>query len=115
MTKQGTKQPVYLARVIIVPEVRVGKLVLHPSRFEARLGNRGLQLSKAEYATLLCLAQVAQNEDRVVATSEIQAFLAPSAANVRDLISRVRRKMQAIDPRVGISNVHGIGYVLQIK
>ncbi len=102
-------QPIYIAKVITAQPISVGALELQPSKLEARVGGHRLRLSRAEYTALFCLVQ---HGEHITTQSELVAFLSPNVVNVRDLMSKLRRKLAAADPRIHIVNVHGVGYRL---
>jgi two-component system, OmpR family, alkaline phosphatase synthesis response regulator PhoP len=98
----------------VTAELRVGDLVVVPSRATATIGGHTLQLTPTEYRLLLHLAS---HPDDVLSRRALAAVLWGYADDGTDHmidvhIGRLRRKIRDTGGESIIVTVHGAGYML---
>jgi two-component system response regulator TctD len=97
------------------PELIVGSLVLDRSAGTARVGSRGLDLRRREWAVLDALAvRAGQIVTRETLQAEIFGYDEPVGPNALEVhITRLRGKLGSDGP--AIRTVRGVGYLLDAK
>lgn len=98
-----------------MPVLEYGRLRFDPATASARCGEEELSLSPRERAVLELLMR---NAGRALAKRKLEAafseFGEEKGANAIELaVSRLRRKLQALDTGCDIVTVRGVGYLLR--
>jgi two-component system, OmpR family, response regulator QseB len=97
------------------PSLSFADLSIDPSTHTARVGDHAIDLTRQE--ATLCEALI-KNGERITVRDVLAELLAApgedfSANAIEAIVSRLRRKLTAIDATVRIETVRGIGYRLR--